>query len=39
MPNRAARDAELLAILGSLTASGEDRDPTGSDEHQAVDEQ
>ncbi|MEV2194745.1 helix-turn-helix transcriptional regulator [Streptomyces phaeochromogenes] len=36
-----SRDAELLAILGSLTAtsSGESRKPTGADEHQAVDEQ
>ncbi|MDQ0948278.1 transcriptional regulator with XRE-family HTH domain [Streptomyces phaeochromogenes] len=34
-----SRDAELLAILGSLTATGESPDLTGSDEHQAVDEQ
>ncbi|WP_328492909.1 helix-turn-helix transcriptional regulator [Streptomyces sp. NBC_00414] len=34
-----SRDAELLAILGSLTASGEDRDPTGSEHRQTVEDQ
>ncbi|MEV0219850.1 helix-turn-helix transcriptional regulator [Streptomyces sp. NPDC050704] len=34
-----SRDAELLGILGSLAASDEGRNPTGSDEHQAADEQ
>ncbi|MHA5052613.1 helix-turn-helix domain-containing protein [Streptomyces sp. SD15] len=34
-----SRSAELLAILGSLAASGESRNQTGADDHQAVDEQ
>ncbi|MFD6292478.1 helix-turn-helix domain-containing protein [Streptomyces sp. NPDC060205] len=37
-----SRDAELLAILGSLTASGEtdrDRDPAGSESRRAVEDQ
>ncbi|MFC9245708.1 helix-turn-helix domain-containing protein [Streptomyces sp. NPDC057136] len=34
-----SRSAELLAILGSLAVSGEGRNLTGSDGHQAVDEQ
>ncbi|MFJ2260146.1 helix-turn-helix domain-containing protein [Streptomyces sp. NPDC087844] len=34
-----SRDAELLAILGSLTASGEaDRDPAGSESRRAVED-
>ncbi|MBQ0852250.1 helix-turn-helix domain-containing protein [Streptomyces sp. BH-SS-21] len=35
-----SRDAELLAILGSLAASGEaDRDPAGSESRRAVEDQ
>ncbi|MEU9188843.1 helix-turn-helix transcriptional regulator [Streptomyces sp. NPDC048484] len=34
-----SRDAELLAILGSLTAAGEVRDTSGSESRQAVEEQ
>ncbi|MCG5213293.1 helix-turn-helix transcriptional regulator [Streptosporangium sp. KLBMP 9127] len=34
-----SRSAELLAILGSLTATGEGRNPTGPDRRQAIDEQ
>ncbi|KAK1180047.1 helix-turn-helix transcriptional regulator [Streptomyces sp. NBS 14/10] len=34
-----SRSAELLAILGSLAASGKGRNPTGPDHRQTIDEQ
>ena len=34
-----SRSAELLAILGSLAAPGGNRNPTGADDQQSVDEQ